>query len=262
MPAPPIFDIQNNLDEKFVAFIDVMGFSNLVNKNDISNLELYFETITEVLNQIRADKEVIESFLISDSIILIAPKGLNGLRQLLLAIRRIQSSLLLHKILLRGAVSYGQIYYNNTQNIIVGKGFIRAYQLEQEAVYPRVIIDPSIMKTLETDRGGFLKMFNKDDSINNRDILVHNSTFSKIENDGIFIDYANKIINYSKIDSNLSIVYECIFDNLYSEQKLYSKYIWLRDYFIETLRVAVVMALEDKRYQRELSAWVNKFERL
>src|SRR5262245_5054866 len=99
-------NIENNLEDKFVAFIDVLGFSNLVNTNDISNLESYFETITEVLDRIRIEKEVIESFLISDSIILIAPKGLNGLRQLLIAIRRIQSTLLLRKILLRGAVSY------------------------------------------------------------------------------------------------------------------------------------------------------------
>lgn len=122
-------NLKENIGEKYVAFLDVMGFSNLVNNrgNNYDQLESYFTKITEILEKLRDDKAEIQSLLISDSIILIAPKDEQGFIQLLWAIRRIQSILLWKKILLRGAVSYGEIYYNDEKNIIVGKGFIRAY---------------------------------------------------------------------------------------------------------------------------------------
>ena len=91
-------NLKENLQDKFVAFLDVMGFSNLVNKGSIENLESYFEKITEVLDKLKTDKEDIQAFLISDSIILIAPNVLTGFKQLLYAIRRIQSAILWRKV--------------------------------------------------------------------------------------------------------------------------------------------------------------------
>ena len=230
-------NLKDNLENKFVAFLDVMGFSNLVNAGTVEDLESYFEKITEVLDKLKQDKAEIKSFLISDSIILIAPPGLTGLIQLLWAIRRIQSAILWRKILLRGAVSYGQVYYNDKENIIVGKGFIRAYLLEQEAIYPRVIIDPSIIKQVSTDKQAFLKQINKTLEYNFENRLIYTkSKFSKINDDAVFIDYANKSICKDEINGNLKKAYDLIKDNLYSEQKLYTKYIWLKDYFLEILK--------------------------
>lgn len=192
MPKPSL-DLRGNIENKYVAFLDVMGFSNLVNRNNIENLESYFEKITEVLDKLKNDKEDIESFIISDSIILLAPGNTSGFIQLLWAIRRIQSAILWRKVLLRGAVSYGEVYYNSKRNIIVGKGYIRAYLLEQEAIYPRVIIDPSIIKQISTDKTSFLKRINKTLDYSFEDRLIYTSSdFSTIPDDGIFIDYANK----------------------------------------------------------------------
>jgi hypothetical protein len=260
-------NLKQNLEDKFVAFLDVMGFSNLVNRGNTDDLESYFERITAVLDKLRQDKSEITSLIISDSIILIAPSGLTGFRQLLWAIRRIQSAILWRKILLRGAVSYGQVYYNKERNIIVGKGYIRAYMLEQEAVYPRVIIDPSIIKQISADKAAFLQKINKSIDYTFEDRLIYtNSQFSKIKDDGIFIDYANKSILKESLNGNLQKVYEVIVENLYSEQKLYSKYIWLRDYFLETLKLTHSYMLHPimdiPKHNRDLHQWIEKFERL
>lgn len=260
-------NLKDNLENKFVAFLDVMGFSNLVNGGSIDNLESYFEKITEVLDKLRQDKADIKSFLISDSIILIAPSGLSGFIQLLWAIRRIQSAILWRKILLRGAVSYGQVYYNKEKNIIVGKGFIKAYLLEQEAVYPRVIIDPSIIRQLSTDKKAFLKQINKTLDYTFEDRLIYKkSDFTKITDDGIFIDYANKSIGKEELNGNLKKAYELIIDNLYSEQKLYTKYIWLKDYFLETLRYTDFLlnknGVTSNKHKKDIKNWIEKFERL
>lgn len=260
-------NLKENLKEKYVAFIDVMGFSNLVNKGNIDNLESYFSKITDVLDKIRLDKETIESFLISDSIILIAPDTVDGLKQLLAAIRRIQSALLWRKILLRGAVSFGQIYYNAEKNIVVGKGFIKAYLLEREAVFPRIILDPSIIKKNSQDKTDFLHLINGAENYNFEERLVYSkSEFTKIGDDGIFVDYANKTIRKEGIDGNIRKIYEVISENLYSEQKLYSKYVWLRDYFLECLRINLScssgLSKTEMNHRISLTSWINKFERL
>jgi hypothetical protein len=260
-------NFKEDLQDKFVAFLDVMGFSNLVNKGNVDNLESYFEKIIDELDALRRDKANIKSFLISDSIILIAPSGLKGFTQLLWAIRRIQSVILWRKILLRGAVSYGQVYYNKEHNIIVGKGFIRAYLLEKEAVYPRVIIDPSIIKQVSTDKQAFLKQINGtlEYAFEDRHIYTK-SDFSEINDDGIFIDYANKSICKDELKGNLDKAYELIIENLYSEQKLYTKYVWLRDYFLETLRkTEYELNRSDNKlteHKKSIKKWIEKFERL
>lgn len=267
MTTKKTINLKEHLQNKFVAFLDVMGFSNLVNKGSLENLESYFEKITDVLDKLKNDKQEVQAFLISDSIILIASEGLNGFKQLLYAIRRIQSAILWRKILLRGAVSFGQVYYNAERNILVGKGFIKAYLLEQEAIFPRVIIDPAIIKLMSPDKTAFLKLINKtlDYSFEER-LIYTQSKFAEIPDDGIFIDYANKLILKESINGNLNKVYEAIVDNLYSEQKLYSKYIWLKGYFLENLRITNSFIVSDsspsKKHKKALESWIAKFERL
>lgn len=267
-------NLKENLTDKFVAFIDVMGFSNLVNRDSVADLESYFLKVTEVLNKIRADKGEIQSLLISDAIILIAPPGLKGLRDIIVATRRIQSELLWRKILLRGAISYGQIFYDKKENIIVGKGFIKAYLLEQEAICPRVIIDPSIIKIVAEDKEGFFKSLHKntDDDYDDR-LVYRKSSFSLINDDCIFVDYANKTIFKYSMNGNIKRIYETINKNLYGDQKLYSKYVWLRDYFLERLKLNYSFLESEwidnvnqtnsiKKQGKDLAQWIEKFERL
>src|SRR5690554_6061306 len=95
-----LINLKEGLTDKYVAFIDVMGFRNLVFGGRIDNLESYFSRIIEILNEIKREKASIESLMISDSIILIAPDTKEDFIQLLTAIRRIQSALLYKKILM------------------------------------------------------------------------------------------------------------------------------------------------------------------
>ena len=260
-------NLKANLQDKYVAFIDVMGFTNLVNKGSIESLESYFTEITKILYDISVVKSQIESLLISDSIILIARDDSYSFRQLLTAIRKIQSALLLKKILIRVAVSFGQIYYEPYKNIIVGKGYIKAYLLEGEAIYPRIIIDPSIIKKFGQDKMDFLYQINgHQDYINGDKLIYTKSKYSQINDDGIFVDYADKMISQSEINTSLKKVYDVLVENLYGEQKLYSKYVWLRDYFIECLNESISFGSNKTKtaqnYHSKLQEWKEKFERL
>jgi len=262
------FHLQENTEEKFVAFLDVLGFKELVFKDKFEILDSYFSKLTSVLDSLREKKENVDSFVISDSIILVAPKGLKNFISLIKAIQTIQSQLIWRKIILRGAVSYGPVYFDNAKNIIVGKGFIRAFLLEQEANFPRVIIDPVIIKLFGTDKAGFLKQVNKSETYNFDKRLIYSSgDFSKIPADGLFVDYANKIITEEKVVRSLAKLYELIVDNLYNDQKLFAKYTWLKEYFLECLQKThflneVKTDAASMLYQKILEEWSVKFGRL
>jgi hypothetical protein len=224
-------------------------------------------TVLDILERIREDKGKIESFLISDSIILIAPSGLKGLKDLLIATKRIQSYLLSQKVLLRGAISHGEVFYDGKRNIVVGKGFIRAFQLEQEANYPRVIIDPQIIKIVGEDKADFLRLVHSDLPNEFDDRLVYiKSDHALISDDSFFVDYAARIVTSEKLN-DLSGVYATIMKHIYSEQKLYSKYMWLRDYFLERL-MQTEMILNARNttqsigYKKRVTEWIQKFNRL
>lgn len=274
----PSLELKKNLQDKYVAYIDVLGFKNLVSGGSVKELESYFTKILEVLDKLRAEKSRIESFLISDAIILISPQDPQGLRDIILATRRIQSALLWQKILLRGAISYGQVFYDKMNNIIVGQGFVKAYLLEQEAVHPRVLLDPSIIKQVADDRKAFVNLIQKTAGNEFDDRLIYKkSGFSKISDDCIFVDYANKSVLQMSINNNISKVYDLIHSHLYGDQKLYSKYVWLRDYFLEWLEVTnlnleasykMAELMKSKvspatlKQHRDIRIWLDKFSRL
>ena len=257
------FTLPNPLPKQYIAFIDVLGFSELVYKSQHAQLEQYFQTITEILAEMKADNQKIQSMNISDSIILITSDDLSGLKRLIKAVRRIQRRLLFKNILIRGAVSYGEVFFDDTHNIIVGKGYIRAYQLEGEAIYPRVIIDPSIISHLEMDRTGLLDTLNKSEQFNSHsNYIFRHNPYTAIENDAIFIDYAYALKEEdTKISPLIGTVYNNIKKNLYSDQKFYAKYNWLRNYYLGCITQSLQLTA-DKSRLNVLNSWIRKYERL
>lgn len=267
MPNRIKLDFDSQLRPHYVAFLDVMGFSDIVGKGNTVELKEYFEKIVETLANLKRDKANIKSMLISDSIILVAPDDFSQFIQLLWAVRRIQGALLLKRILLRGAISFGDVYFNEEHNIIVGKGFIRAYHLEALAVYPRVILDPAIVKKNSKTRKAFLERVNSD-AVRNPEArhIYSTNEFTKINDDAIFVEYANKVVKSNEIERSLERIHQHIKDNLYGDQRLYSKYIWLKDYFLETLELqhhrTTVVDEESRKYKAEINKWIELFEEL
>lgn len=249
------------LPTQFVAFIDVLGFAELVKSSQTKKLETYFDIVTKVQNDMREGSSKIQSLNISDSIILIAPRGLSGLKQLLRAVRTIQRKLLYKGILMRGAITLGEVYFDENLNIVIGKGYIRAYLLEKEAKYPRVIIDPSILKELDTDRAGFTELFNNEERGISGSYIYHYPYSQNVPDDAIFVDYAYSVKpDHTTSDINRK-VYDNIKKNLYSDQAIYTKYIWLRDYYIACLSYTSKM-INDNRQKTNLENWIEKFKRL
>ena len=265
-------DITNHLQEKkYVAFLDVLGFKEIVRIKG-EKLNRYFTTIENALIDIQSDKKEITSQLVSDSTILACDFTSQNLALLLKAVQTIQARCALENIWIRGAITIGDIYFNRELNIVVGNGLSDAYLLESQEKFPRVIIDPKILKT-EFGFGTrqlFIKRFNIEQERDRIPPLIHDSLDQNesIEHEAIFVAFAERII-YENID-NLEVIYNNIQNELYNSQITYQKYLWLKQYFINSLTKMSYYYENMRRFKlpydpityRKLDAYKSKFVHL
>lgn len=252
-----ILDFKN----KYVAFIDVLGFTSIVNSNNHDKIESYFDTIKMAFQIFDLDKAKIQKLIISDSIILIAEDSEEDLRVLLTAIQSLQKYLALSNIWVRGGVAFGEVFNSKEENIIVGKGYIKAFLLENEAIYPRVIIDPSILSKLKLNLREFYVKFNGENKTPNRTNLIHDYLNNNriTPDDAIFVCYAHRIIMDSLDtgkayeETGIKQVYDRIKLNLYGPQQHYHKYLWLKKYFNDCICEVSSTFLNHKRQD-----WFNQ----
>lgn len=217
--------------QKYVAFLDVLGFKELVHQKG-EKLDLYFTIIDEAIEAIRKDKPEIQSQIVSDSIIIACDISDHNLGLLFTAVQSIQSKCAMQNIWIRGAITEGDIYFNQNPNIVVGNGLTQAYLMESQAIYPRVIINPLIIQRFKT-REKFIEKYNT-----SKATLIFQPHYSSnfIAQDAIFIAFLEKILDHNLSDT-LEILFNYIKSELYSGQQHYQKYLWLKNYFTEALSI-------------------------
>ncbi len=236
--------IVDNYKNSYVAFLDVLGFKQMVKSANDSKLSTYFSEVESVVSELKKfdRKRGIGYITISDSIILTIGKStekdenLETLRQFCIAISKIQKRLALNDIWLRGAISSGDTYFDNSNNQIVGPAYIDAYLLEEElAKYPRVILDNRIFNDLGFQSSQeFITQINKDDKFD--DVAIYDWNKSEFVSKNIlnqdvlfFIDYLESV---PKDEQMTMTIYNNIRKNLYSDTRLYEKYNWVSLYFL------------------------------
>ena len=177
--------------KSFVAFVDILGFSNKV--KDI-NFEEDFNEIAEILNALKmeanhfnANQDIFKDLTItaiSDSIIISIPyDSVNDPAiTIMIYLYHLQYTLLASfKTLVRGYLTLGDIYHKD--GLIFGKGYVKAYQCEQDFKNnpPKIIIDPEIIEiarnAIKNIEGEFTSIF---------DFLIID------ENGCSFVDYLNR----------------------------------------------------------------------
>lgn len=164
-------------EKRIIAFIDILGFSELI-KDSEKNPET-LEKIYEVINYFKnwekpeswnlrtieieedAQKKGLANFdlsnkstctCFSDSIIVsikISDGDINAILSTLIAnISYIGSYIIQKGILFRGAITIGNIIHQDN-GIILGQGFIDAYNLESKlATFPRIVVSDKLIKEL------------------------------------------------------------------------------------------------------------------
>lgn len=235
----------------FVAFLDILGFRNFVVRDQKDKINTYFSLINEIIHDLKnfKIKKNIGSITISDSIILSIPidkenldETLSNFRQLCIAIQKIQFSLALNNIWMRGAVSFGDASFSEHDSQVVGKAYINAYDLEKTAIYPRVVVDSKLIKELDFESSS--ELIAKINNFNlghteyvptDRNILFWwNYNYGQRKRDitydiPLFIDY---LVYAFESEESLTKTVSNIGESIYLDNGIYSKFRWVADYLL------------------------------
>jgi hypothetical protein len=146
-------DTGNVYSERYVAFIDILGFSEHVRQSEHSPSEA--EKLVKIMNRISnhwSDKGLLvthdlygedfgsQSF--SDCTVLSEAATPRGLHYLLFRVTSFAVDLLANGFLYRGGIAKGPLHH--TDSAVFGPAFLKAYDIEHKiAEYPRIVVDQS-----------------------------------------------------------------------------------------------------------------------
>ena len=138
-----------NYSIRNVAFLDILGFSSLINESGKNHkiLESIYESLTIMLSMkntisnYEIDELMPQVSLFSDNIVI---SYINNNRESEYYLIRdcifLYLSLLTKGILLRGGITKGELYHDG--NIVFGPALIKAYKIESKySIYPRIVVD-------------------------------------------------------------------------------------------------------------------------
>jgi len=152
---------------RFIAFLDILGFSELIGRTATVPPEISIESIIAALDvpgpaeegqlvigtvgDISKSDHKMAQF--SDSIIISTESTKAGLLHLVNHIERIAFSFLKIGFLCRGGISKGLLYHE--KNNAFGPAMLEAYHLEsKQAIYPRIILSKGVQDFVLSMDGG------------------------------------------------------------------------------------------------------------
>ena len=228
----PMFPHQD-YEDRLVAFIDVLGFSEMVedtatNVNKLRHLTAALKSLYDRIWLWEADGSY-SSFAFtqfSDSIVISSLAGtadsFEMLQQLLLGVMELVDS---YDVLVRGGIARGQLIHDSV--MVVGPAMVEAYHLEsKKAIYPRIIIAKELMEQIEQDL---------EESIRTHTTLSEVPGFSRLfktDDDGwCYLDYVNPNEAYFHIldkDDHLKALEHLAQKGLqHPKEQVREKYPWL-----------------------------------
>ena len=195
-------------EKRVLAFIDVLGFEEAVNKTMDREEENEFETnkIKELLEEMSLkikdtfkldDNGTINQF--SDSIIISYPmKDDSKIVKIIINIMFLCSNILNKGHFLRGAIVCDNLYHKD--NIVFGPALIKACKMEKKlALYPRIILDENIISLTKNQHSKKENELIKKITLKDFDGLYYINIFNSInyivgKKDGILV-YFNSLRN-------------------------------------------------------------------
>ena len=144
-----------NYKECYIAVLDLLGFKGALQNYECETVASFFDEVNEeyIISYEATGKPIVNKNdlhmkVMSDSVCIFIESTIeNALPALIATCDYLQIRLLRLKepMLSRGAIVKGKLY--NDKDVLFGEGFVRAYYMqEDEAIYPRVIIDKSIVE--------------------------------------------------------------------------------------------------------------------
>lgn len=134
-------------DERFVAFIDLLGFRDVVNRMFTNEPQL-FKTVLQVLELAKSfadtpDPENMRAITAFSDSVVVTSGGPFGTAGLFATVGVLAGEFLKRGILCRGGIARGRMYH--ADGILFGEALVRAYDIERNvAKMPRIVIDDNV----------------------------------------------------------------------------------------------------------------------
>ncbi|MEX2497372.1 MAG: hypothetical protein WD397_00680 [Wenzhouxiangellaceae bacterium] len=139
--------------KRWFSYFDLLGFAQLVRTSEINSVLPIYEKVLETIEEKAGQKKprgLSYSWFSDTFIIFTRGSSLEEFGLIEQAARLFFQRLILHKIPVRGAISYGDLYTQQEKNIFLGEALMDAYEYGEEQNWLNFVISPSAAKALDT----------------------------------------------------------------------------------------------------------------
>lgn len=215
-------------DEKLVAFIDILGMSDLVSDTS-DNAEEILTMMSEIQTHVKTEcdeliaKHKLDYIQLGDGFVIVTDlRQINRLCRILSSIQ--WRTLIYSKMLLRGALTAGRVKGSTADGFFIGPAIIEAYKLEREnAIFPRIIYMNEIENYISKRLIKFNCIEEDQDKIKYLDFIKYN-----LDNEKLSKRALDHLLTTQGIKNILKNEYERLMGDKKSEtKKIAQKYGWL-----------------------------------
>jgi hypothetical protein len=235
-------------ESRFVLFADILGWTVHVRTStrrmeDAQKLGLALNllkqqaSMVDWMNEHSGDSEwpgCPRLSYFSDCLLASASVDFRGREWLISLLNFLSTTLLQQGFVLRGGLTFGLIHH--TESFVFGPAMLRAYELEQSAKYPRIVLEGELFDQWGTG----MKVLSKDG-----EEIGQSKTWRMSKDGHAFFDFMQPFPNfaaheYSQADLKLTYtpIRELIVSNLKQHAEIADvrdKYVWLAEYFNEVI---------------------------
>lgn len=218
---PPVLPYE----EKFVAFIDILGVSDKVEKSGDDAAQ-----IVDILNQIRTyvDSECntlnnegrLNSLQIGDGYFIMV--DLDCVNEICKILSAVQWQVLVYShMLLRGALTAGKVAIGSEEEYFIGPAIIEVLTLErQNAIFPRIVFNNrEIEKYIKTGDIRYKYIVEDQDKIKYLDYIKY-----YMDNEKLTVEKLEEFLEKNEVNKTLKEAYE---KHIGSSKREAQKYGWL-----------------------------------
>ena len=215
--------------DKYVAFLDILGFSSLTEKADQHpSWRAWLRDCINNLNQSLPADNTASGFRFvqfSDSVVLSVDRTPQGLITILQSVKLLYCNMLNRQVLLRGGVAAGNFHHDD--RLMFGPALIRAYNFEKSGAPPHVGLDPAVLEDLKPSLIGpdlnYLITYDPWDMSPMLDVLLDFRLYDAVPRPGsVFLDKSAFWLAH-RIEMNAS--------DMASPPSARSKWRWLQHYW-------------------------------
>ena len=144
-------------DKRFVAFLDILGFKDLIMRKSHDEIYNSLSKISKIKNEIEStnfnlnsledyyDQSELYIVNFSDSIVIFSKdNSVFSFEHFIVMVRYLLGKCILNNIPIKGGISYGEISVNKSEQIYFGQPIIDAYLLEEDVNHIGVVFHNTV----------------------------------------------------------------------------------------------------------------------